>query len=637
MMISPGTLSIIIVVLSLSHVTDSFIHSMRLIKKVNCFKELAVSVGSCIQRKLTIFSVHPHCKDVEGDIHQDQYTPCPTLLADCQVEQWNELCEDVDKIMEGLVSPAPESFRVLHSVMSKINFDESVPADDNDTNYLGDLKALSSFLVKPNYDIELYTDSEILKWRLIPRSNNKVGVIYPCDCIQEGKTELYHEHNSLNLSRMALDLATKTPSDPHVLPKIHDIVRQAEKRLVLTMGSDLRGPISSVACFNFALAGVQRSSSLFQTLSYIGIHELKRTGLRVSTQPKHILHMVEKFAACDIHGRHASDLYHIAGVCLEKKGYSDSMLIESLKDGDFGFHSPRPLIWLWRFSSRQKKVSISEFTSNSKDKRNVDWAEIFYDASKPLVVDVGSGMGASLLNLSNMTSCDDSADDSFNSGGDAFQMSWPDFNYAGADLNQAMVNFGNGIISRDTTARRMGRVHFLSLSAEDFLAELQSYPGGLALIMINFPSPYRLEVSGAGNSQLPSKHSNQFMVTKKVLALVAGLLSKPDRKGGNGLFLFQTKCEDVAVHVKNDCLSSGTMECVPCKNPIKDINLQYKSGNRPKRVDEWLKATPSAERAEGSMYSRTPFLPTAGRPETEVQCSYENTVVHRCLFRQKTS
>ena len=124
------------------------------------------------------------------------------------------------------------------------------------------------------------------------------------------------------------------------------------------MGSDLKGPTASDACFNFSLAGLQHSYGLFRTLTRVGIHELKRTGRRASFKPKHILHMVEKFAACDIQGQHAIDLYHAAGECLETKGYDDSGLIESLKDGNFGVHSPRPLIWLWRFSSRQKKCQL---------------------------------------------------------------------------------------------------------------------------------------------------------------------------------------------------------------------------------------------------------------------------------------
>eukprot|EP00578_Thalassiosira_sp_NH16_P007616 CAMPEP_0181114196 /NCGR_PEP_ID=MMETSP1071-20121207/20748_1 /TAXON_ID=35127 /ORGANISM="Thalassiosira sp., Strain NH16" /LENGTH=634 /DNA_ID=CAMNT_0023198277 /DNA_START=340 /DNA_END=2241 /DNA_ORIENTATION=- len=634
MRILPGNLPMLVFALG-SNTTDSFILSRCDLKQAGS-SELNIKVST--QRQPLVFPVHSHCKNEVDAIHQDyQYTPCPTILAGCWLEEWNELCENVDRNMEGLVSPAPESFHVLHSVVSNIN-SEITCLDGRSSegtvavSYLDDLKALSSFLVKPRYVIELYLDCGSLKWRLIPRARDtKCEVVYPYSFIQDSEAELHHKHNTLELSRMALDLATKT-SSPHTLTKVHGITRQAKKRLILTMGLDLRGPTSSDACFNFALAGVQCSCSLFRSLSHIGMHELKRTGLRSSFQPKLILQMAEKFAACDISGHHALDLYYAAGVCLEEKGYTDSMLIESLKNGSYGLHFPRPLLWLWRFSSRQRKVSIPERTFGHSAKRNINWAEIFNDTSNPLVVDVGSGMGASLLNLS-VASVDHCIEDNSHPGFDELQIDWSECNYAGADLNHAMANFGNGIISRDT--RKEGRVHFFCLSAEDFLRELLSYPGGVALIMINFPTPY--SIGGVGNSQLPSKHSNEFMVTKNVIAMIAELLSVPDKKGRKGIFLFQTKCEDIAVHVKTELLSLSELECIPSRYPVKDIDRQYeKCGKRPKRLDEWLKHTPSPERAEGSEYSTTPILPTAGRPETEVQCDYEHTLVHRCLFQMTT-
>lgn len=338
--------------------------------------------------------------------------------------------------------------------------------------------------------------------------------------------------------------------------------------------------------------------------------------------------MVEKFAASGINGPEALDLYRAAGACLEKKGYHDTGLVDSLKGGNFGFRSPRPLLWLWRFSSRQKKVSITEVSSNSGGEA-IDWSRIFGDTSKPLVADVGCGMGTSLLNLSSLRNGRNSISDS--SGG-GLQMAWSDFNYAGADLNRALVRFGNGIVSRDTASQRKGRVHFFALSAEDFLISLKSYPGELALIMINFPSPYRLgDTSGGGNTQLPS--ASNFMVTKQILELIAELLSK---SSGRGKFLFQTKCEDVVVHVQTKCLSLGTLECIHSTSPMEDVDLQYeKLGKRPKRVDEWLKVDPFAERAEGYSYWAEPLLPTGCQPETEVQCSLENILVHRCLFHCK--
>ena len=214
-----------------SNTTDSFILSRCDLKQAGS-RELNIKVST--QRQPLVFPVHSHCKNEVDAIHQDyQYTPCPTILAGCWLEEWNELCENVDRNMEGLVSPAPESFHVLHSVVSNINseitcLDGRSPEGTVAVSYLDDLKALSSFLVKPSYVIELYLDCGSLKWRLIPRARNtKCEVVYPCSFIQDSEAELHHKHNTLELSRMALDLATKT-SSPHTLTKVHGITRQAE-------------------------------------------------------------------------------------------------------------------------------------------------------------------------------------------------------------------------------------------------------------------------------------------------------------------------------------------------------------------------------------------------------------------------
>jgi hypothetical protein len=119
-------------------------------------------------------------------------------------------------------------------------------------------------------------------------------------------------------------------------------------------------------------------------------------------------------------------------------------------------------------------------------------------------------MGSSLLKFFTLNTIVDTMKDHFDQD-DSLWMPWSAYNYAGADLNQAMVNFGAGVVSRDTTIRK-GLVHFFCLSVEEFLNKLQHYPGGVALIMINFPSPYQLDTQNSGNFQLPSKHSGQGMV-----------------------------------------------------------------------------------------------------------------------------
>ncbi len=651
--------------------------------------------------------------------------------------------DDVDDTLRRLVSPAPESFHVIDSCVGRIN--EKIMKKKEPREYVCDIKntalledvskdlmALSSYILKPGSCIELYYSYEdsyspeinVFMWRVVDAedtsrsslngSESYEGRIFRCDELIKSLStspslEMYHEYNVLELSRHALELATgggggggggngnsvNLPGTSTIDTEIERIVQQAEIRLALTMGSDLRGRTSADACFNFALAGVHRADRLFQTLVRIAIHELRRVGTRSSFKPKYILQMIEKFAACDIQGQSSSssssvniadELYQLAADCLEQKGHEDTQLLECLKNGSFGFHSDRPLLWLWRFSARKRKISLSDYSFSSST-GTIDWDDIFLDSSKPLVIDIGSGMGASLLNLSTMVKHDyghdqDNSSDGLSSssssttavaaGGTtgALDIDWSNCNYAGADLNPCMVRFANGIISRDSN-KRMGRIKFFHLSAVDFLKELRTYRGDIDLIMIHFPSPYRLLTSSSsssavsddnGNSQLPSLSAAGFMVTEELIGLASELLNtrripKDDLSTHTrtrtrvGHLFFQTKCEDVAVYLKNLCLSSsraststtrtGTFECVPSPNPVLNVDQLYKQegkggeGTRPQRVEKWIKAMPETERAEGSCWwnSSSSCIPSLGRAETEVQCDFENTVVHRCLLK----
>jgi hypothetical protein len=98
------------------------------------------------------------------------------------------------------------------------------------SNCLNDLNALSSFLVKPRYVIELYNDSGVLKWKLvtrIPSSDGNVSHLLDCD---QSMPELHHKCKLLTLSQMALDLATESPHRTETLEEIHELARQAEVR-----------------------------------------------------------------------------------------------------------------------------------------------------------------------------------------------------------------------------------------------------------------------------------------------------------------------------------------------------------------------------------------------------------------------
>ena len=135
-------------------------------------------------------------------------------------QQWLDYCDDIDKAQENLISPAPESFHVIHTAISKLNKELGIISDSNHYN---DLKALTSYLLKPNVGIELYAEGGVIRWRVVPSESK---VLINCGCIaDDGMVEFYHNYNPLQLSKMA---ATMNTNDPNNLSKIQDIACQAE-------------------------------------------------------------------------------------------------------------------------------------------------------------------------------------------------------------------------------------------------------------------------------------------------------------------------------------------------------------------------------------------------------------------------
>ena len=391
----------------------------------------------------------------------------------------------------------------------------------------------------------------------------------------------------------------------------------------MTMGSDLRGRTSADAIFQLALSGVEKNHQVFDSFIDVGIYELLRVGSRSSFQSKYILQMIEKFAASGIENARMMRFYKIAGELLKAKNFRDQNLIDSLLNQRFGMHCDRPLLWLWRYSARQAKISSKKISITTHQKN--DWKCHFKNADRDLIVDIGCGMCASILNLSSKSKlCNDSLPHPLLSG-----IEWANCNYAGTDLNQKFIAYGKGVLSRRDKDCR-DRVHLCSVPALKFLSDLQAYPGKVKLISIHFPTPYKIDIE-KGNPQLPNMEQGGFMITYEVANEISLLMKKH-----RSIFLFQTKCEDVAIYTKNLMSKvDKNISCVPCPNHIKSINKLYHSNNGvPQRVKKWMADIDERgfERAEGKNWSSVSLLPMFGRPETELNCEYQNTVVHRCLF-----
>ena len=184
---------------------------------------------------------------------------------------------------------------------------------------------------------------------------------------------------------------------------------------------------------------------------------------------------------------------------------------------------------------------------------------------------------------------------------------------------------------------------FVVDSAEDCLARIgDSYPGRVALVMLQFPTPYRYRgkgpdddgdgasgdavapsvARGGFNAQLPEgAASDDFMVTENLLSQIRDVLSE---ENNNGRLLIQSNCEDIAVHMRNVATEKAGYRPVGVSHPVAYLDAATQRARR------WVDA--GGERAAGRFWSARPLIPSCGRTETEVACLLDGKPVHRCLL-----
>jgi SAM-dependent methyltransferase len=397
---------------------------------------------------------------------------------------------------------------------------------------------------------------------------------------------------------------------------------------------ELRGRTPADAAFWYALAGC-RDHELFQLLAKICRKELRRFGPRPSCRSKDIMALASRLAAAGV--RNDVELEETVRYCLCLKGKSSKdAKPEAMNVLDL--HSDASSLMIWKFSTRQRKqrsflshaarhwqqtdsdgieIPSSETGSSSSSllKSNRVWTSMFADPTRPLIVDVGCGMGLSLLGLASLEQETSSCGISWIQG----------CNFVGVDLSAVAINFARGVASR----WGLGRVAFVLDSAEQLLDDLKSYPGSVRRIMIQFPTPYRLASSseGGGNTQLPSSVADGFMVTKNVLELSRYLLQKS--RDNCSRLLIQSNCEDVAVCMCNLAREAGFAI-------IEDSSsVMEEPGEPTQRTRNWIEM--GGERALGPGWRSSPLLPRLGRTETEIACTLNKTPVHRCVLRPVNS
>lgn len=253
-----------------------------------------------------------------------------------------------------------------------------------------------------------------------------------------------NEDNLLQLAHAALGLAVSKSEQGrdvnendlnHLITRAHDRLKvlKSRKRIANFLPgrgmTELHGRKAADAALWFALSGASfdsKSLNLYEELVDMAKEELLRFGSNNSCRAKDILHIVERIAMAGIVGSSSKQLYEVAADFLETKNNAHdtqrwddvedgehensidySNIVQSLRDSSFGLHSHRPLLGLWRFSTRQRKQkaffqhavrhydgSFSDgqgmcHTNISTQQDQYTWSECFADPTRPLVIDIG--------------------------------------------------------------------------------------------------------------------------------------------------------------------------------------------------------------------------------------------------------
>lgn len=425
--------------------------------------------------------------------------------------------------------------------------------------------------------------------------------------------------------------------------------------LYLTLGTDLRNGAGAVAALSLSMAGIGNMynynlndkeeidlnliHALFDTLAHIAALELQRKKTKGSRRAIDILTVVEKLAAAGCHGKYMEMIATAAAESLKgSKGYTN-LPKEAIDNLHSSLWSSRPLLWLWRRGHLLHKVSQQDIAS-SHTLEDLPPPK-FDDPTLPLVVDVGCGLGVSLIGL--LASSKAGVTEHSSQSQSQLNLDWSCCNYLGGDLSPAAIRWAEGLTAR---WKLRGQCQFSHVSTETLLEYLLQAKVNVALILLQFPTPYRLQQeevdkeepsSNGCNLKLPSGPTDDsFMANPKILRRMADLITQSSKSNSNkqpAYLLVQSNCEDVALQISATLTDLG-LEAVSSEVPRSLDSLA--SITPTTRTKAWLKDQQQIDnqptrRAAGEKWSAEPYLPVL--TETEAACIHQSPPVHRCLFR----
>mmetsp|Transcript_18295 Transcript_18295/g.26193 ORF Transcript_18295/g.26193 Transcript_18295/m.26193 type:complete len:455 (+) Transcript_18295:40-1404(+) len=435
------------------------------------------------------------------------------------------------------------------------------------------------------------------------------------------------------------------------------LLQNLYQHLCTSLGTDVRDGTADIALsVSMIFISTQEECHLVHQIMNLLTHIASLEIIRKSKKSRkavEILVICEKLAAagCDT-SPYFSSVLKAASVSLPTSLQYETLSTDLTENRDLtklNFWSSRSLLWLWRKGHLFHKVSKQDCQNALTVEELLDTPPMFHDMSLPLVIDVGCGLGVTLIGLAAKANGEEEMIGTTTNNHD-LNLNWSKYNYLGSDLSSKAMQWATSL----TLRRKLdGRCQFLHASTETVLEYLnRSNSVEVKMILLQFPTPYRLlqekidddddeksdvrKKNNGCNEKLPlGPDDPSFMANPRILEKMVHLINRRPSSHCNekeAYLLLQSNCEDVALYIHDYITSKHHLEAIASAVP----RLSFNGMTFSSRTKTWLQnhhaKDKNLKRALGQQWSCESMIPIM--TETEALCLHQSTPVHRCLFKK---
>lgn len=421
--------------------------------------------------------------------------------------------------------------------------------------------------------------------------------------------------------------------------KTISILKELYNHLFTSLGTDVRDGTADIA-LTLSMIPIHteeeatQMNTIMDVLTHVAALEIERRSMKISRRSVEILMIVEKLAAAGCEGIYMDKALYAARLALPNSQNYDTITKDTLDSlMTLNLWSSRSLLWLWRKGHVFHKVTEKDFNTALTLEDLCRHPPLFDDPTLPLVVDVGCGLGISLLGLA----CDSGE----SRGKYQLDLNWTEYNYLGSDLSLTAIQWANALALRRGISKRCKFVHACTETVLEYLNRMKI---DVKLILLQFPTPYRLqgetslehEKKGPGcNEKLPlGPEDPTFMANETILRQMVTILGSHKDVDQKRYILLQSNCEDVALNIYDSLIALGLKAL-----NIEKSRISFDEQTISSRTKSWLEiqrmtsdSSVNIRRAAGYHWADEPLIPV--RTETEVSSEYQSTPVHRCVFKR---